>query len=222
MASAWSEGSELKVISIPSSQASQPDGDDLALGKNLVLLHGWGSNAQDLAALQDYFTPQGWNLYCLNGLFAHPHAPEGWMWYDLEQSDWPGLLESRRTVLHWVSSLEERSGVPLSRTVLGGFSQGAAMSLDVGLSLPLAGLMILSGYLHPSLDLVTIATPPPRILVVHGRQDRVVPIQAAHEVQKFLQNAPVELNLTYREMDAGHEVSWDGLKAMEQFLAELV
>jgi phospholipase/carboxylesterase len=143
------------------------------------------------------------------------------MWYDLEQSDWPGLLESRRTVLQWVSALEERSGVPLSRTVLGGFSQGAAMSLDVGLALPLAGLMVLSGYLHPSLDLVTIATPPPRVLVVHGRQDTIVPLRAAQEIQQFLQNAPVEFAVTYEEMDAGHEVSREGLEAMEQFLAEL-
>jgi phospholipase/carboxylesterase len=213
-----SEFSELNVITIP---ASNPEAEDLALGKNLVLLHGWGSNAQDLAALQDYFAPQGWNLYCLNGIFRHPHAPGGWMWYDLEQSDWPGLLESRRTVLQWVSALEERSGVPLSRTVLGGFSQGAAMSLDVGLALPLAGLMVLSGYLHPSLDLVTIATPPPRVLVVHGRQDTIVPLRAAQEIQQFLQNAPVEFAVTYEEMDAGHEVSREGLEAMEQFLAEL-
>jgi phospholipase/carboxylesterase len=214
-----SEGSELNVISIPSSE---DNGENRDLGKNLVLLHGWGSNAQDLAALQEYFAPQGWNLYCLNGIFPHPHAPGGWMWYDLERSDWPGLLESRRLVLQWVSGLEARSGVPLSRTVLGGFSQGAAMSLDVGLSLPLGGLMILSGYLHPSLDLVTIATPAPQILVVHGRQDTIVPIQAAHQIHHFLKNVPTDIAVTYEEMDAGHEVSREGLAAMERFLAGLL
>jgi len=204
--------SELGVISIPPWQP------DPAGGKNLVLLHGWGSNAQDLAALQDYFAPQGWHLYCLNGIFAHPHAPGGWMWYDLEHPDWSGLVESRQVVRDWVEALPTASGVPLSRTVLGGFSQGAALSLDVGLSLPLAGLMILSGYLHPSLAMEKIADPPPQILVVHGRQDTIVPIQAAREIQSFLQGSPHPLAITYKEMDAGHEVSYQGLQEMEGFL----
>jgi len=216
MTSEFSQGSDLKVISILSTAVEDP-----ALAKNLVLLHGWGSNAYDLAAFQTYFVPQGWNLYCLNGIFPHPHAPDGWMWYDLEHSDWPGLLESRYAVWQWVSSLEKRSGVPLCRTVLGGFSQGAAMSLDVGLSLPLGGLMILSGYLHPSLEVGTIATPPPQVLVVHGRQDTIVPVRAAHKIYHFLQTAPVALAITYEEMDAGHEVNGEGLAAMERFLGAL-
>lgn len=209
--------STLGVISIP----ALPEPSDPALGKNLILLHGWGSNARDLAALQEYFTPQGWNLYCLNGIFSHPHAPEGWMWYDLENPDWDGLAESRQVVLEWVSDLEAKSGIPLSRTVLGGFSQGAAMALDVGLSLPLGGLMILSGYLHPSLEVNRIAEPPPEILIVHGRQDTIVPIKAAREIHQFLQNAPLPLALTYEEMEAGHEVSHRGLEVMTGFLGQI-
>ena len=206
---------ELKVIPVA---ASQPDG----MGKNLVLLHGWGSNAEDLASLQDYFEHQSWNLYCLNGIFPHPHAPGGWMWYDLDRPDWPGLDQSREVVLAWMHGLEARSGVPLSRTVIGGFSQGAAMSLDLATVLPVAGVMVLSGYLHPHLSLEALGDPPPQVLMVHGRQDTIVPIETGRKVHHFLQTAPKPLTLTYEEMDAGHEVNLQGLKAIERFLAQVL
>ena len=40
-------------------------------------------------------------------------------------------------------TLESKTGIPLSKTILCGFSQGGAMTMDVGVTLPLAGLIIL-------------------------------------------------------------------------------
>ena len=204
--------SKLGVITLPAVSTPRRD-------KGLVLLHGWGANAEDLVALQGFFTPYGWQIFGLNGFFPHPQVPGGRMWYDLEHPDWLGLAESREIVLTWLRSLEDTTGIPLNRTVLGGFSQGAAMTLDIGLTLPLAGLMILSGYPHPEISLGALADPPPAVLVVHGRQDTIVPVGAARKIQQFLQTSPIPL--TYEEMDGGHEVSQQTIAAMNRFLSTL-
>ncbi|BAU10829.1 serine esterase [Leptolyngbya sp. NIES-3755] len=176
---------------------------------SIVILHGWGANAQDVAFLCSLLNLPDVQFFLPDAPFPHPYSVEGKMWYDLsnanfqtdftQQSD---LQTSRRELTDWLNSLEQQTGVPLSRTILGGFSQGGAMTLDVGLSLPLAGLMILSGYQHGALR------PGPKIppiLMVHGRQDQVVPIAAAHRAKANLEK--LETSIDYHEFDIGHEIS---------------
>ena len=97
------------------------------------------------------------------------------MWYDLETEDYVGLAESRQMLTDWLESLESSTGVPLSRTILSGFSQGGTMILDVGVKLPVAGLVSMSGYLHAPPKPVGDRLPP--LLMMHGRQDPVVPLR---------------------------------------------
>lgn len=125
------------------------------------------------------------------------------MWYDLrEGSKYDGLAESRQQLTEWLGSLAASTGVPFSRTVLAGFSQGAAMTLDVGLSLPLAGLVALSGYLHPIAKVLSQDIPP--VLIVHGRQDQVVLVKAAQQARDTL--IEVGATVQYHELDMRHEI----------------
>jgi phospholipase/carboxylesterase len=163
-----------------------------------------------------------------NAPFPHPHAPEGKMWYSLPSDysfftspafrDQPELRQSRSQLLDWLRSLEDNTGIPLNRTILGGFSQGGAMTLDVGLHLPLAALMVLSGYLHAPLQPAEISSPPP-LLMVHGRYDPVVPLAAARQSQQSLLN--VGVSLQYFEQDMGHEILPIVLSRMQSFMEEI-
>lgn len=211
----------LQTISIP-PQSGQAKG-------LLVVLHGWGANAQDVAALAPVLSLPDYHFAFPNAPFPHLYSPSGRVWYNFpenytflsspEFSDQPELVESRKLLQDWLLSLESTTGVPLSRTILGGFSQGGAMTLDVGLNLPLAALLVLSGYLHaPSrLTAPTNFTAPP-VLVVHGRQDSVVSLSAAHQVRDSLLalNVPV----TYHELDMGHEIQPSVLQLMQSFIEE--
>jgi phospholipase/carboxylesterase len=190
----------------------------------LVVLHGWGASAQDVSFLAPYMTLPNYDMAFPDAPFPHPYTEVGRMWYDLPATysfqsspdfrDQPQLKESRRLLLEWLRSLESKTGVPLEKTVLAGFSQGGAMTIDVGLQLPLKALIVLSGYLH-----APIAAPPsfsPPVLMVHGRQ--VVPLAAAVQARDRLLAAAV--NVAYQELDMGHEIQLEVLKRMKSFIAE--
>lgn len=191
----------LNAISIPAKSGTAKSA--------IVILHGWGANAQDVAFLCSLLELPDVQFFIPNAPFQHPYSTDGKMWYDLSsasfQSDFTqqsDLQTSRKALIDWLNSLEAEFGIPLSRTILGGFSQGGAMTLDVGLSLPLAGMMILSGYQHGALK---PGEKIPPILLVHGRQDQVVPLAAAHRAKANLERS--NASIKYREFDMGHEIS---------------
>lgn len=197
------------MITIPPATNQPPTG-------LIVALHGWGSNAQDLASLTSLLNLADYQFCFPDAPFTHPNLSQGWMWYDFQAQK--GLGESRQLLTDWLQSLETTTGVPLSRTVLAGFSQGAAMALDVGLSLPLAGLIALSGYLHPLQHLPKSDLLP--VLLVHGRQDQVVPLRAAHEARDILTR--VGATVQYHEFDMGHEIQPPVLGLIRDFIQAVV
>lgn len=193
----------------------------------IVILHGWGANAQDVSFLCSLLELPDCQFMLPDAPLHHPYSVGGRMWYDLPDtltfqfqsglSQQQDLQQSRQQLSDWLNSLESETGVPLSRTILGGFSQGGAMTLDIGLSLPLAGLMILSGYQHSPLS--PRSSYPP-ILMVHGRQDPVVPLAAAHSAKDNLIN--IGASVEYKEFDMGHEISPLVLNEMQQFIRRIL
>lgn len=180
----------------------------------IVVLHGWGANAQNLASVVPLLNLPDYQFIFPDAPFPHPYTSTGKMWYDLSSQDGQGLPESRKLLTDWLHSLESSTGVPLSRTILSGFSQGAAMTLDVGLSLPLAGLVALSGYLHPVSEPAGGKFPP--VLIVHGRQDSVVPLKAAQYARDSL--AALGVSVQYHEFDMGHEIRPEVLVLIRNFV----
>jgi phospholipase/carboxylesterase len=193
-----------------------------------VLLHGWGANAQDVAGLIEAI-----NMISIpfKGLlpdapFDHPMVPGGKQWYgfppnydfcrphDFEsQAD---LLQSRQLLKAWMESLPEKTGIPLEKTIMGGFSQGGAMALDVGAQIPLAAMLILSSYSHAPIRPFVTSRP---VLIIHGRQDPVVPLSKALATKSQLMQQGIAV--TYQEFDMGHEVSLDALRVASQFCQRL-
>ncbi|MDY7013808.1 MAG: alpha/beta hydrolase-fold protein [Cyanobacteriota bacterium] len=198
----------LEAISVTPKTDKQPT-------RLLVALHGWGANAQDLASLASYFELNDYQMVFPNAPFPHYQVPGGRAWYALEQEGYPGLPDSRQILTDWLLSLEATTQIPRSRTVLAGFSQGGAMALDVGLQLPVAQVCSLSGYLHFSPQR---RENPPSVLLIHGRQDAVVPLSLAQQAQQNLE--AVGVSTDYREFEMGHEISPEALEAFQAFLAQ--
>nr|WP_322744122.1 MULTISPECIES: alpha/beta hydrolase [unclassified Coleofasciculus] len=192
---------------MPPQTSQQPTG-------LVVVLHGWGANAQDLVSLVPEWALPNYHFLFPNAPFAHPQVSGGTMWYDLEREDYQGLTQSKLMLTDWIKSIESVTGIPLSSTVLTGFSQGGAMILDVGLSLPVAGLVSMSGYLHRTPQ--NVEPPLPPVLIAHGRQDNVVPLSAAQRLRDYLLNlgAPIQ----YKEFDMGHEIVPEVIDVVRDFI----
>jgi phospholipase/carboxylesterase len=187
----------------------------------IVLLHGWGANAADLVPLAEVWNLPDYQFYFPDAPWPHPQVAGGRMWYDLWQADQQGLPESRQDLTDWLTALPNLTGLPLQRTVLAGFSQGGAMTLDVGLSLPLAGLISWSGYLHSaaigfavSQRIANPSSPP--VLMVHGLEDAVVPLALAEQAQASLTSAGVSVQ--FHQLKMGHEILPEVLSLSRQFI----
>ncbi len=168
----------------------------------LVLLHGWGADAEDLVPLGNQINDLcacKFELVWLRAPEIHPDGL-GRQWYGLYPPDWQAVPKA-------VWDLEVRlkeiatEKIPISRTSVLGFSQGGAMAIATGCSLPLAGVIGCSAYPHQDWN------PPskiPRIHLFHGKEDQVVPSLAAQEIIKRLDRKNNDVNLTL--FDGGHQI----------------
>jgi phospholipase/carboxylesterase len=171
----------------------------------IVALHGWGANCDDLISLAPLVGLPNYLWICPEAPFDHP-MPSGKMWYDLQRPDPEGMSQSCELLSSFLEALPSMTGVALDKTFLLGFSQGGAMTLDVGLGFPLAGLIALSGYLQVTeaevQELSQYQLPP--ILIAHGTEDSVVPISVARNTKGLFERLGIQLE--YMEYAMSHEI----------------
>ncbi|GAB3399549.1 alpha/beta hydrolase [Massilia agilis] len=169
---------------------------------SIIWMHGLGADGNDFVPLVQELDYTG--LPAIR--FVFPHAKTmpvtingGYVmraWYDItgaeltRREDENGLRASQRDVEALIAREKER-GVPASKIVLAGFSQGCAMTLQTGLRHPetLAGMLCLSGYLPLADKAAAERTPESlatRIFMAHGRQDPVVPFMRAEQSREAL------------------------------------
>jgi phospholipase/carboxylesterase len=177
----------------------------------IVLLHGRGTSEQDLLPLMDVFDPES----RLVGVFPRGPLqlpPVGFHWYQKARVGFPDPDTFKATyerMAGWLESVAEQTGVPLDRTVLGGFSQGAVMAwaLALGRGRPRpAGLLTMSGFI-PSVDGLELALDglggfP--VAISHGSKDPVISVDFAHDTRDRAKAAGADV--LYRETDVPHIV----------------
>jgi phospholipase/carboxylesterase len=199
---------------------------------SVILLHGLGADGWD-------FVPIVSELGLPDSLpvrFIFPHAPvrpvtvnngyEMRAWYDIKaftpegRADVAGLDESARRVDDYLLR-ETGLGVPASRVVLAGFSQGGAVALHAGLRFPerLAGLLALSCYLPFPSTLAaerSAANLDVPILMCHGRMDPVVPVGMGLEARDTLKVQ--RYSVEWHEYPMQHEVCAEELAEVARWL----
>ena len=178
----------------------------------LVLLHGWGADANDLKPLGDAVQTPGeapLEVVSLDAPDPHPQG-SGRQWYGLFPADWGAVPEA-------VSQLQVRlrqlggGEANLKRTVLFGFSQGGAMALHAGCELPVAGVISCSGYPHR--DWQPPAEHPP-VLLLHGNDDAIVP----HAAMQRIQNQLDANRCTTLSFKNGHTIPEEMMRPIQEFI----
>jgi phospholipase/carboxylesterase len=135
-----------------------------------------------------------------------------------------GLASARERVVATLDALESRLGVPAGKLVLGGFSQGAMLALDVALRTdrPLAGLVLMSPTLIARDDWV--AGMPKRaglpVLLSHGRADPLLPFAATESLRDLLLAAG--LTLRWHPFNDGHTITDGVVEDLAKFIRDLL
>ncbi len=190
----------------------------------VILCHGVGADASQMAAFADAWSPR-----LPAAAFVAPDAPEpfdqaplGRQWFGVQDRD-PAALDAgaRRAapLLHRLIDAEldrlapaaPRIPVPLA---LAGFSQGAMMALHAGLRrAPSPGaILAYSGALFDTPALARECTGRPAVLLAHGEQDPVVPFARGPEAAAALRRVGVPVETCWRPA-LGHAVDDAGLAA---------
>ena len=197
----------------------------------VVFLHGYGANGADLLGLAD---PLGEHLP--DTLFVAPDAPEncagspfGFQWFPIPWIDGSSEEESSRGMQQAVEDLNafldalmvDEDLLP-EQVCLFGFSQGTMMSLHVAPRRedPVAGIVAFSGrLLEPELLADEVQSRMP-ILLVHGDQDDVVPVQSLPQAAEALQNAGFSDVYAHVMKGTAHGIAPDGLSVALAFIRD--
>ena len=146
----------------------------------IILIHGWGADADDLLQLGKQITEKinlDFEVISLRAPGLHPSC-QGRQWYGLYPHDWNGAEVAVKKLLGTLKKFDTDQ-IPLRKTILLGFSQGAAMAIDAGFKLDLGLIVACSGYPHPTW--VPGEKCPP-LIISHGLFDDVVPIEASRVI----------------------------------------
>lgn len=214
----------------------------------VLLCHGFGAPGEDLVPFAAELVRLRPELE--QARFVFPAAPlslgwtgmgEGRAWWNIDFQQMEGALregakgvqrlhagtpdglpQARRMVREALDVACRQANLPLSRAVLGGFSQGSMVTTDVALRLEEApaGLCVLSGTLVSEPEWRRLA--PSRaglpVFQSHGTADPLLPFSSAGALRDLLQGAG--LAVEFHAFDDGHTIPLEVVGSLAEFLAK--
>jgi len=197
------------------------------LDKNplLLLLHGYGSNEEDLFSFASEL-PE--NYYIISARAPYPLPPYGNAWYAIDFdanmnkfSNDEQAIESRDLIVTFIGELLEKYPIDKNNVNLIGFSQGAILSYAIALSYPekINKVVALSGYFNQNImkdgyennDFSKI-----QFFVSHGIVDQVIPVDWARKNPEVLNLLNVKNE--YHEYNVGHGVAPQNFFDLKRFI----
>lgn len=180
----------------------------------LLLLHGYGSNEDDLFSFATELPDE---YYIVSARAPYNMQYGAYAWYainfDADQnkfSDHDQAKVSRDLIAGFIDELIQTYPINTEKVTLIGFSQGSILSYAVALSYPekVQKVVAMSGYLN--LEIVaenylknnfhTL-----KIFASHGTVDQVIPVEWARKTPAIVEN--LGINITYKEYPIGHGVA---------------
>lgn len=196
----------------------------------IVALHGWGASGHDLLGLAPHLLDGEALVLCPQGEVALEVGPgmTGYGWFPLVPGQAPDPTEfdqGAAAIREFLDQAVEVYPVDRDRLVVAGFSQGGLMAAEQALSAPerFRGLVALSTWFPEPL---AERLPPAEghddfpVLMIHGTQDMMIPVDRARESRERLR--PYGVRLQYREFDMGHEIRPQGLQLIQDWLEKVL
>ena len=208
----------------------------------VILCHGLGADGQDLIDLAPH-----WGATLPHAAFAAPDAPEscdlspfGRQWFSVGDRSPAhlaiGIAVARQALDRFIDAELARLALPPDAWAIMGFSQGAMTALYTALRRPAAprptgprptaprpagprGVLAFSGALVAP-DRLAEATARPPILIVHGEDDGVVPVERSRTAEATLLSAGFDVQSLYCPR-LGHGIDEAGLSTAALFLQRI-
>lgn len=178
----------------------------------LLLLHGYGSNEEDLFSFATEL-PDEYYVVSVRAPYDLMYGSYAWyaINFDADQNKFSDLEQARKSrdlIANFIDDLLVK--YPISTVTLIGFSQGAILSYAVALSYPqkIQRVVAMSGYLNTEIatenytqnDFSSL-----KIFASHGTVDQVIPVQWARQAQPELE--ALKIATVYKEYPVGHGVA---------------
>ena len=180
----------------------------------LLLLHGYGSNEEDLFS----FAPElPDDSYVISVRAPYDLQPYGHAWYaihfDADENKFSDNVQAKQSVeiiASFIDEIVKQYPIDTNNVTLIGFSQGAILSYATALTYPkkISKVVALSGYFNQEIlpeVIDTKAISHLKFFVSHGSVDQVIPVDWARKAKPALENLGLEVE--YQEYPIGHGVS---------------
>lgn len=190
----------------------------------LILLHGVGSNEEDLFS----FANQLPDKY----LIISARAPislgnNNFAWYQVDFSSGKPVFsfkqeeESRATLIKFISQIKEKYSANGNEIYLCGFSQGAIMSYSIGLTRPdlVKGIAIMSGRLLEEIKPFIAGKDKLqslKVFISHGTNDNVLQVNYARQSNTYFKS--LGINPIYKEYHEGHGINSEMMRDLINWL----
>lgn len=190
----------------------------------LVLLHGFGSNEQDLFTLTG-LVPQNWVVVALRGPIALGNHQYAWYHAQLQQGkitiNQPEEEKSRELITKWIKHKTNEWNIDPERIVVAGFSQGGSLAGSIALANPdaVTGFAVFSGrfveeirpFIKASKNYKNM-----KAFITHGTNDNMLP--AAYALNNKQELDRLGINTVYNEDNNGHAISPKQINAFVNWL----
>jgi phospholipase/carboxylesterase len=200
----------------------------------VITLHGLGTNADDLVPFCEQLKVPPCRFVLPDGPLQLPGFPEeAYAWYDFQAHDRKQVEQSRDylfKVMERFSNDPNLRPTPGSEkkptpVVMMGFSQGGVMSLEAGLNFKgqVAAIVSMSGYMPDPWSTLMKAEAPfeTPVLLVHGKEDQVVPIEGSRKAADAMKQAGYT-SITLKEFSMPHTISEESMEEVSRFLSKIL
>ena len=201
----------------------------IKLDKNplLLLLHGYGSNEEDLFSFASELPEE---YYVISARAPYDMMYGSYAWYainfDADEnkfSDLDQARSSRDLIAHFIDELIANYPIDANNVTLIGFSQGCILSYAIAASHPekIQKVVAMSGYFNPEIaetgfennDFSNL-----KIFASHGSSDQVIPVEWARKSKPILDTLGIES--VYKEYPVGHGVAPQNFYDFKNWLQE--
>lgn len=189
----------------------------------LILLHGRGTDENDLLGLSEYLDPR---LFIISVRAPFPFDYGfGYTWFEMLENFQPelaSLKESHDKLTQFVDDIVEHYPIDPNKIFVLGFSMGTVMGYLLLLSKPerICGLIANSGYFSDKFQLPIILKPLNNhsVFIAHGTHDSIIPVHIGRQAKEFFSKQNIEL--TYKEYPMAHEISDESLNDFSKWLTQ--